>query len=131
MSEPFVSGDTIATVAWHLSPKDYQQRVDWISSLPEGSGRGDALSRQVRDWADSDANAAGEWLGGQQGSPDYDRAAGSFADKIVGKDPVSALAWAGTIQESGLRRRVEERLLRNWQKREPDAAADWVRQNRS
>ena len=49
-----------------------------------------------------------------------------LAQNVLRKDPEGALAWAGTISEDQMRTRTVTDLVRNWMRRDADAAGKWV-----
>ena len=113
-------------LASQLANKDPKATVAFLDQQPAGEWKKDAYTEVVDRWADRDPNAAGEWLAQQDAGPDTDDPRRVFAWKIREKDPESAMAWAGTISNGNRRTKVMVDIARDWFKREPDAARQYV-----
>ncbi|MFN0126585.1 MAG: hypothetical protein ACKV19_07870 [Verrucomicrobiales bacterium] len=75
----------------------------------------------IASWAALDTNAAGTWLSEQPQGPHLDDARLSFVGIAAQKDPESAMAWAGTIENPDKRVVATVQAFQAWQK--TDAAA--------
>jgi hypothetical protein len=83
----------------------------------------------VDHWAGVDANAAGKWLQKFPQAPEMDEPRRTFAWEIREKDPESAVAWAGTVQDQKQRDRLMVELLRDWSRRDKSAAQGYMQRN--
>ncbi len=109
-------------ISWAFD--DPAAAVKWASSLPVGDG-GTALAEAVGLWAGEDASAAGEWLGQYDGAG-RDQAVQNFSLNVATKDPAAAMTWAGAISDPRLRTSAQEQLARDWLRRDPSAATNWI-----
>ena len=80
----------------------------WVSEIQP-----DEIPLAVKEWVESDQNAAADWLVQQEPSPVRDQAIAKFATDASELDREAAAAWALEIQDEQLReqtlRRVEKR----------------------
>ena len=107
--------------------RDPGAALPWLfKNTPEAS-QPDALAAAVAVWSRSDPNAAATWLG--ESAPqelDTDPAVAALARQIVHRDPESALAWASTITNPGVRDGALGTVMSQWAIREPVAARLYV-----
>ncbi|MGA2052107.1 MAG: hypothetical protein ABSH19_02215 [Opitutales bacterium] len=64
------------------------------------------LAAAVRDWANYDLDAPGQFLNQLPASPDKDTAVGIFALRAAQEDPQSAEQWVSTISDPGMQSRI-------------------------
>lgn len=79
-------------------------------------------SQVVSGWAMVDVNAAGTWLKDQPQGPQLDPARQAFVRAASGKDPESAMVWAGTITDPSTRISSTSTAYQAWKKKDPTAA---------
>lgn len=87
--------------------------LEFVSNHAHGDHRNEVLKRAIAEWAQSDYNAAGTWLGEQAPSPQRDRMIGSFVRAIGSIDQAAANAWAGEISDPAQREAVLEGIGKN------------------
>lgn len=85
----------------------------------------DAISGLFREWSVRDPESASKYLTNMEPSATRDAAIETFTDGIIREDPESAMLWANTISDEGLRETHRNRLLYQWQLVDPDAAKAW------
>jgi hypothetical protein len=125
---PFREG-LIRKVAWETTEENPQQSAKWLSSIPNSEGKREALNELVDHWAEKDPNEAGRWLQSFNGAQDMDSPRKAFAWEIRERDPESAVAWAGAITDRKQRDRLMVDLLRDWSRRDKNAAATYMQRN--
>lgn len=76
----------------------------------------------VASWAATDTTAAGTWLNEQPQGPHLDDARTAFVQNAAGKDPESAMVWAGTITDPAKRTIATGTAYQTWKKKDPSAA---------
>jgi hypothetical protein len=113
-------------LADRLINKDPALGVAFLDSQPEGKWKIEAYTEAVDEWAERDPNAAGQWLGQRPLGPETDEPRRAFAWEIREQDPEAAMAWAGTISDNRRRNRMMVELARDWFRREPQAAEDFI-----
>lgn len=116
----------MARLAGQLAASNPAAAAQWVGTLPAGEGRQRALTELVGQWSEKDPAAAATYLGKFPISPETDESRGVLARKVVRDDPEGALAWASTISEDQFRTRAVTDLVRNWLRRDADAAGKWV-----
>jgi hypothetical protein len=92
-----------------------------LENAPEGDRPG-VYAQIVSQWANQDANAAGEWLGQQPQSAELDQARMRFSQQVSSRDPESAMAWAGTIEDANIRFQAISNTYRRWSRTDAEAA---------
>ncbi|MCB1100146.1 MAG: hypothetical protein KDN22_31570 [Verrucomicrobiae bacterium] len=101
--------EEIAEGWFSQSPKE---AAAWLLERSDDSNRADRLAEIARDWADWEANAAGEWLGKM--IEDYgaqaDKAIGRFAQTVANQDPSAAIEWVAAITDDTERQKAAERV---------------------
>ena len=125
---PFRDG-SIRRLASKMSEKDPVAAATWINQLPTGGAKSGAMSELVGQWSEKDPNAAGTWLKNFAPSPETDDPRNTFAWNIREQDPESAIAWAGTISDQKRRDKTLVELVRDWNKRDPQGAQNYMERN--
>ena len=125
---PFRDG-SIRRLASKMSEKDPVAAATWINQLPTGGAKSGAMSELVGQWSEKDPNAAGTWLKNFAPSPETDDPRNTFAWNIREQDPESAIAWAGTISDQKRRDKALVELVRDWNKRDPQGAQNYMERN--
>jgi hypothetical protein len=80
-------------------------------------------------WTNEDPGGAADWILEQPRGDFRDNGIASIAKATFEEDPSSAVTWAATIDNDRQREGAIERGVREWAKREPDQARDWVQKN--
>ena len=105
--------------------------MEWVmNEVPERDGKA-TVALAMRKWASADYEAAGKWLGEQKPSPMNDVVLASYAEAVLKLDPASAMLWAERISQEELRKKNSQKLLKRWQKQDPDAAQAWLEERDS
>jgi hypothetical protein len=125
---PFRDG-SIRRLAARMSEKDPVATAQWINRLPVGEAKYGAMSELIGQWSAKDPNAAGLWLKNIAPSAETDDPRTTFAWNIREQDPESAIAWAGTISDQKRRDKILVELVRDWNKRDPQGAQDYMERN--
>ena len=125
--EPFVNFETLRHTAWRVGQGS--EGMDWLASLPESKDRSRAFGEMVGHYANRDPNLVATWLNDRPESPEFDSAASIFAQQIVDDDPVSAVAWAKSIQTEESRDKTLRKVIKSWQKADSAAANAWLQDN--
>ncbi len=126
LGEDYVDSRAYYEVAQEIGGEDRGARASWISGLPAGKERDQALAETVRRWADDDAGPASAWLAQQPLDASYDGAKYSLAREIFGEDPAAAMSWGQSITDPKQQRETLIRFGREWMKRDEGAAASWL-----
>jgi hypothetical protein len=74
------------------------------------AGSADCLPAVISAWAASDLMGASEWLARRPADAGRDSSTLSLIEPLLELDPASALAWAKTLTNPGIRRSAEERI---------------------
>ncbi|MAW11752.1 MAG: hypothetical protein CMO54_07875, partial [Verrucomicrobiales bacterium] len=96
---------------------------------PDTKGRTDAVGHAVWHWTNEDPAGAADWLLEQPSGDFRDNGIGALAKASFDDDPASAVTWAATIDNDRQREGTIERGVREWSKREPQEARNWVQEN--
>lgn len=116
------SGPAAFTILSTWAEQHGSAAADWaLAHMETGKPESERtpLSAAVSAWAEKDPNAVGQWLSTKTGQPGYDRAAAAFSFTIQETDAESAFAWAGTIQDSKLRKERRITTGVNWMSTAP------------
>ena len=87
------------------------------------------MGHAVWHWTNEDPSAAADWLLQQPQGEFRDNGVGALAKATFDSDPASAVTWAATIDNDRQREGAIERGVREWAKREPAQARNWVQEN--
>jgi len=98
----------------------------WVSSLPAGAAKGEAMSRVAGSFAREDAQAAAKWVEGFASEGYADRAVAEVGTELGRQNPDSAVSWleslpAGPGQSEGFRN-----VLSDWEDTNPQAASKYL-----
>ncbi len=103
-----------------------EEAADWWVEQAPGS---QTLIKIMNVWAHNDPNAAGEWLGRLPAGPESDPARMTFARQIAEIDPESALQWAETISDAGMREPTIDHVFGEWHARDAAAAHNFLQKS--
>ncbi len=118
------------TAAWAAT--DPQAASAWaLKQAMDPKNAGDAnslnlLASAIRSWARFDMDGTGEYLNALPASPEKDRALVTFALSAGQQDPVSALQWAATVQDEGVRQRLAMTAALQWAQTDQTAFNDFI-----
>lgn len=145
-AEQLAASDPAGTAAWLIAnPSEAtQRRMDdvyrvWARQnpqeaiaafglMPAGENRSNALRGIVNSMAIQDPNAAVAMLD-QYPNDVTDRAVQSIVWHSFGSDPALAVSQISRIADPQERNRTYERMLQEWQERDPSAAQQWMKTN--
>ena len=127
----------MAEPAWERTRLMDSLGLTWLQSDPASAAQWwvahapgpDTLVKIINVWAQQDPNAAGAWLGRRAPGPSSDAARMTFARQVADLDPESALRWAETVSEAGMREGTIDHVFANWHLRNPAQARAFLRQS--
>lgn len=106
----------------------------WAASDPEAAARwafeaglSETLLPVLATWATADAKAAFDWMTNHAGTDNGDELRFVVLQAWGNDDPAAALAQAQRLTNPAAREKTVQALLADWQEREPEAAATWLR----
>ncbi|MES2708969.1 MAG: hypothetical protein V4726_20405 [Verrucomicrobiota bacterium] len=106
---------------------DGEQRIAWALEACSTPGeRAETLSKIMSSWAPQDINDAGKWLDGQASGPEKDAAIAAFAREVIQREPPTAVDWALTISDPGLRATALREVSTLWRGKDPQAAEAYL-----
>ncbi len=94
--------------------------------MPDSKQRDDSIRELGKDWARSEPAEAAAWLKSQPDSSDRDLAVAGFAGVLAATDIKSAIEWAGTIPDEGIRLPTCKTIFMRWHQADPSAAMQWL-----
>ena len=103
-----------------------EEMLEWICSYAMTSGHSNILPQAIQQWAERDYNAAGEWLGSRESSPDRDHAVQAYTSAVSRIDPDAALVWTNEIYDTAKREETQRNLIRQWAVEDKLAATAWL-----
>ncbi len=99
----------------------------WAEEFDEGSpSRGQAMRQVFRQWAKGDPQSASARLAEMPLSQDRDDAINGFVSQLIWGDPVSAMTWAGEINDPQTQERVLARTAQTFITNQPQAYKEWL-----
>ncbi len=101
----------------------------WVAGKPEGDGKNDAMGHVMWNWTTRDPEAATAWIAGQNPGPSRDRGIQGLAKAALTFDPEAAVTWSNEITNDKMRGESVNRGLREWRKRDAEAASAWAANN--
>ncbi len=81
---------------------------------PPGSVTNHLVSGILEHWLVTDSTAATGYLNAAERSPAFDQAVAKHAEGLLNIDPVTAMSWAASIEDEGLRTMVISQVEQNW-----------------
>ena len=112
--------------------RDGPPALAWLLSAPEGRERDLALRMTFGRWADTDREAAFDWMADQTtGEPDpwLQPIYPVYARLLSGDEPTEAIKWAQRIEDDKMRENVLVRVARVWRYLDEAAATEWLLQS--
>jgi hypothetical protein len=99
----------------------------WVNSLPAGDpALAKASAAITREWTRYDLAASSAWLNSLPASPELDRAVAAYTSRASQEDPATAMSWAESINNGGLRTRMMQQVAGSWKDGDPDAFAAYL-----
>jgi hypothetical protein len=101
----FVGAEAVTNTALKLAESSPTGALDWMRSLDVTDAKGVAkgAGTVMGQWAQVDAQAAGNWLQQNSSHPFYERLALGYIRTVAGIDRDAARAWADTMRDEELR----------------------------
>lgn len=103
--------------------------LQWLEETQTPEQFAIALPNAIGNWATTDYNAAGKWLGEQQPSPVLDGAIARYATTIERVDAKAAAIWAAEISDPDTRSSTLSQVVPQWQTEDEAAANAWLKEN--
>ena len=123
------TGSQVSEVGRRWASQEPSKAAQWLIDQPESRGRTDAVGYAMWHWTNEDPGGAADWILEQPRGDFRDNGIASIAKATFEEDPSSAVTWAATIDNDKQREGSIERGVREWAKREPELAREWVQQN--
>jgi hypothetical protein len=119
----------LTTLAAVWVKSDPKAALDWAGQLPDTDGRLSVMERAFNQWAQDDSNAARQWLTGRLSDPAAEKMVVSMVAEsdLAYSNPQEAIVWAGLIADPATRLDNIEDIFLSWVRRDPDAAATYIR----
>ena len=77
-------------------------------------------------WAESDPEAAGNWLKTLPAGASREAAVSSYVERLAYASPELAAPWAETIADETARNNSLENIAQNWLRTDRTAAESWI-----
>lgn len=119
------SARTPGVIATRWLELDPPAAMDWLSNLPTGTFRDDAIRSNFQRWRGTNSKGAEQWLRASAPSDGLDVAVALMIREATG-DPEAALGWANQIYDRTGRSRTVLLLGRRWMRKDRDAALQWL-----
>ena len=93
----------------------------WLGNLStDDPAYGHASAQITREWTRYDLTASSEWLNSLPASPELDRAVATYTFRAAQEDPSTAMSWAESITNDGMRNRMMQQVAANWKNDDPE-----------
>jgi len=119
----------LTTLAASWVKTDPKAAMDWTMRLAEADGRAAAMERAFNDWAQADDLAARQWIKGHLDDPAAETMVVSMVAEsgLAWSNPQEAITWADLISDPSARLENVEDIFLSWVRRDPDAAAIYIK----
>ena len=107
---------------------DLHPAIAWITQLPAGDERLEAIAAAAGTWAKADFGEAAHWAGQLPGSADRRIAQETVAAEAAYAKPVEALKLACALMPSSTRDEIIKRATATWATAAPEDAIAWAKQ---
>jgi hypothetical protein len=110
---------------WALSATDKSEVLAWVSQLPEGRARSEAIESVFESWSSRDAEGAQKaWAALAEGNKD--EALTSLAAGWSRTKPADAARWAASMVDQPGGRNALDRAVTSWAEASPTEAAAFL-----
>ena len=113
-------------VALNWAESDPDAAFEWLSTLPAGEEKSEAVGFIFAYWLKTHPREAAEWLEAADPSESLDPAIKAMAHSEMDRDPPTAIEWARRIHDPGTRERALVRIGQSWYRADPAAARRWL-----
>jgi len=110
--------------AW--SAQDPAATSSWISSLPDGLVKAEAVSSIASTWCTKDPEAAAKWVDSLPPGKARDAGATGIVSSVYRGQPATAFQWAAGIGDDQQRTEALSEVVSGWKATDPVAARDAV-----
>ena len=107
---------------------DPRNAADWVTRMPPGEARQQAIASVAIAWANSSLPEAIDWALKLQDEKERQSGALSIAREALRTEPITALQLAGQLPDSPERNEVVSQAASQWAATEPEDAAEWATQ---
>ena len=118
--------ERVASLASSWTSIDPISAAAWAAAIPPGADRDAAVGAVSSTWTRSDPAEALRWIQGIQRVTDRNTALSSFGSTLVASDPEGAAYWSSQISDRSLRDATLSRVVSQWRRINPGAAAQFV-----
>lgn len=106
--------------------QDPPAALQWLTGLPAGEVKDDAVRTAFQRWLDRDRKAAEAWVLSASPAEGVDGAVRTLVRRDNRTDPGSALVWAQRIHDPSVQRGVLIAAGQGWFRRDPEGARAWL-----
>ena len=124
--EPRLANPFITSAVTRKFDDQTAERADWMIERSSPEKVNDNVRQLMSLWTSNDFNGAAAWLQKLEPSTVRDVAVETFANKVVHREPESAIDWALTISDERKREATVIHLGRIWKSRDADAAGAYL-----
>jgi len=119
----------LTTLAAVWTKTDPRAALDWTAQLADADGRAEVMERAFNQWAQDDDNGARQWLTGHLTDPAAEKMLISMVAEsgLSYSNPQEAIVWADLISDPAVRLENVEDIFLSWVRRDPDAAANYIK----
>ena len=107
---------------------DPRSAADWVTRMPPGEARQQAIASVAIAWANSSLPEAIDWALKLQDENERQSGALSIAREALRTEPITALELAGQLPDSPERNEVVSQAASQWAATEPENAVEWATQ---
>ncbi|MBI1842608.1 MAG: hypothetical protein HYR88_17355 [Verrucomicrobia bacterium] len=109
-----------------------QQTAAWVQGINDSNDQSRAATGLVRQWAQSDAFAATDWVATLQPGAARDAAVVALNESSAFfASPEQGVTWSASIQDDHLRGEALRAAVERWRAIDPDAANAWLQSQSS
>ncbi|MCW1913456.1 hypothetical protein OJ996_07720 [Luteolibacter sp. GHJ8] len=103
--------------------------ITWMADKFPKEEIGPRMSMFMRQWANDDYKAAGEWLNDFKEGPTKEVAVKSYADAVLPYDPATAAEWSLTMPAGKEKTDLMAQIYRQWRSKDEAAAEKFAEEN--
>lgn len=113
-----------AAAAW--SEQDPRAASAWAAQFPDPRSRGMAMEMIARRWTAQDLAATRDWIQSLPPGKDQQDAIGGMINALSSNQPAQAADAVPSLTDPQHRESATEQIGRNWFKKDPTAARQWL-----